>query len=180
MDARENPPDQLFAVYVGGLVPGCHVELHDVRFVIGPTIEACFDDLRAQWWGSPESLHLDAWGAVHWADGHGVEITDVPPAAGAPRLWLANLGGYDPAQFTELHENYFVVAADARQAKKRALANIEYWISPHKDAVLEIETIVDIAGAASRPGRHVRLIPRAPERPFVFEARYWPIGARPA
>ena len=167
--------DKLFMVYVGGMAEGCHVELHDVRFVIGETIEACYDDLRAQWWGTPESLHLDCWGAVHWADGHGVELRDDPQESGS-RLWFVNLGGYDPNLFTELHENLLVVAGDAREAKKRALTQIEGWTAPHKDNVLTVEASVDVGAGVERAGRYLHLLQDCPQIPFVFEARYVPIG----
>ena len=60
---------KLFMFYVGGNCGNSNVELHDVRFSIGETAEDCHDDLRRQWWGDPESLHLDCWGAVEQADG---------------------------------------------------------------------------------------------------------------
>lgn len=166
---------KLFSVYVGGMIEGCHVELHDVRFVIGETIEDCYDDLKAQWWGAPETLHLDAWGAIEWADGFRVEVTRAPDGSDE-KLYLANLGGYDPEKFTELHENLFVVAKDPRAAKTRALAQIDGWRSPHRDAVLELEHVIDVAPAAARNGYHVTLTPDANEKAFQFEARYVPIG----
>lgn len=168
--------DTLFAIYVGGLIEGCHVELHDLRFAIGGSVEDCHDALRAQWWGAPESLHLDAWGPIRWADGFAVRVASEPPSTGGPRLWLCNMGGYDPTQFTELHENHFIVAPDARSAKQRALARLPDWASPHRDATLEIETIVDIAVTTGRPDRFVHLTPAPTPQPFRFEARYTPIG----
>lgn len=164
---------KLFAVLIGGSAPGAHVELHDMRFVIGRTIEDCYGDLRAQWWGTPESLHLDAWGPLEWADGHGVEVGE--KAASAPeKLWFFNLGGYDPARFDELHANLFIVSPDWREAKSRALAQAAgEWVSPHKDYVFDVDAVIDVAAAA---GGHVRLVPGAPEKPFRFDARYVPIG----
>ena len=92
---------KLFMFYVGGSCGGSNVELHDVRFSVGETAEACFDDLRRQWWGRPESLHLDAWGAIEQADGHDVEVTTDAAASTASgaggRLFFANMRGYDPA-----------------------------------------------------------------------------------
>lgn len=166
---------QLFAAYIGGMIEGCHVELHDVRFVIGEKIEDCYDDLKAQWWGAPETLHLDAWGPILWTDGFRVEIVDEPQSSDN-RLYLANLGGYDPKLFTELHENLFIVARDPREAKKRALAKIDAWVSPHRDAVLELETVIDIAASTSRSSHYVKLIPDDMDQAFSFEARYVPIG----
>ena len=169
---------RLFAVYVGGVVEGCHVELHDMRFVAGPTIEACYDDLRAQWWGDPKSLHLDAWAPLDWVDGHAVHLAPASDGADDLRLWFVNLGGYDPAQFTELHANVFVVALDANAARRKALAQVGDWVSPHRDALHEIETVIDVS-AAVRPSVVIRLTPDPEPRPFRFEARYVPIGKRP-
>ena len=167
--------EKLFAVYVGGMAEGCHVELHDVRFVIGNSIEDCYDDLKAQWWGVPESLHLDAWGPIELADGYRADVVD-RPAAGDVKLYLANLGGYDPEQFTELHENFFIVAPDPHEAKKRVLAKIDGWTSPHRDAILEVDSVVDIAAATGAQQRFIKLTPDDHARPFIFEARYVPIG----
>lgn len=167
---------KLFVVLVGGTVPGAHVELHDTRFVVGAAIEDCYDALRAQWWGTPESLHLDAWGPLEWADGFGVEIADTP-APGPEKLWFFNLGGYDPARFYELHADLFLVGRDWREAKRRALEQAAgAWVSPHKDHVFDVDAAVDVGAALGGAGRHVRLAPGAPERPFRFEARYVPIG----
>lgn len=168
--------ERLFMVYVGGMAEGAHVELHDVRFCIGETIEACYDDLRAQWWGTPQSLHLDCWGAVEWADGHGVSIGEAPPSAEGPHLWFVNLGGYDPAQFTELHENLLVVAGDAREAKKKALARISGWTAPHKDNIVTVENALDVTAITAKKNRHIHVTADAAEKPFRFEARYVPIG----
>ena len=164
---------QLFMIYIGGMVPGCNVELHDVRFAVGGRIEDCYKELARQWWGTPESLHLDCWGAVTWADGHDVSLREAP-AEGEQKLWFVNLGGYDPAQFTELHENLLVVAEDERAAKKRALERIEGWFSPHKDNVLEVETIFSVGDTLE--GLHVHLVLSTNPRDFAFEARYVPIG----
>lgn len=167
---------RLFVVVVGGEVEGCHVELHDTRFVAGARIEDCYDALKAQWWGTPESLHLDAWGALDWADGHGVEVVRGADAAdGLQRLWFLNLGGYDPSKFEELHRNVFLVAPDWRSAKTRAIAEIRDWVSPHKDYAFDVERAIDVSDALGETWR-VRLVPGASSKPFAFEARYVPIG----
>ena len=167
---------KLFAVVVGGEVEGCHVELHDTRFVAGERIEDCYDALKAQWWGTPESLHLDAWGPLEWADGYGVEIVRGAEAAeDLQRLWFLNLGGYDPSRFEELHRNVFLVAPDWRSAKTRALAEVKTWTSPHKDYAFDVERAIDVAGALG-DGWRIRLTPDPEPKPFEFEARYVPIG----
>ncbi len=167
---------KLFAVVVGGEVEGCHVELHDTRFVAGERIEDCYDALKTQWWGTPESLHLDAWGPLEWADGYGVDIAPQDDGTNdLQRLWFLNLGGYDPSKFEELHRNVFFVAPDWRSAKTRAVAEIRDWVSPHKDFAFDVERAIDVSAALGAP-RRMRLTPGVPERPFKFEARYVPIG----
>ncbi len=41
----------LFMVYVGGYTVSSNIELHDMRFVIGETIESCYPQLLQEWWG---------------------------------------------------------------------------------------------------------------------------------
>ena len=48
----------LFLVVVGGRSPKANVELHDVRWVIGTKIEDTFDQLRNDWFGSNNGLHI--------------------------------------------------------------------------------------------------------------------------
>jgi hypothetical protein len=172
MSAEDAP--RLFMIYVGGMAEGCHVELHDVRFSAGKTIEDCYEDLINQWWGIPDSLHLDCWGTVQWADGHDVALKDTPQKTEL-KLWFVNLGGYDPQQFTELHENLVVVAEEASEAKKKAMAHIDDWDSPHKDNILDVEAVLDVSSLLSKKGLHIHLTPSDKQDvPFQFEARYVP------
>lgn len=39
---------KLFAIYIGGEHPGANIEVHDMRFLVAPTIEATKDALLAQ------------------------------------------------------------------------------------------------------------------------------------
>lgn len=170
---------QLFVFYVGGAVKGAHLELHDTRFVVGESAEACWPALKAQWWGEPTSLHLDAWGPLRWADGHRVDVVEGDADNGDLKLWFVHLGGYAPAQFTELHDNRFIVAPDARTAKMRALEQSGAkagWVSPHKDALMAVDAAIDVAASAAPGGVSVKLTPDDSALPFEFEARYVPIG----
>ncbi len=167
---------KLFVVIVGGEIEGCHVELHDTRFVAGERIEDCYEALRSQWWGTPRSLHLDAWGPLEWADGYRIGLArSGGDGAGELRLWHLNLGGYDRTRFEELHRNLFLVAPDWRSAKARALAGLAGWTSPHKDYVFDVERAIDVAGALGEDWR-LTLTPCADPSSFNFEARYVPIG----
>ncbi len=167
----------LFMFYVGGSFRNSNIELHDVRFSVGATVEACYDDLKRQWWGDPESLHLDCWGPVNQADGFDVEVTADTFEAGGERLFFANMGGYDPGEFAELHRNVLLVAADAKAAKQQALARVRSWTLPHKDNLFEVENLLDLSEAAVERGYRLRLTKAVAEKPFEFRCDYLPIGA---
>jgi len=167
---------KLFMFYVGGNYGGSNIELHDVRFSIGETPEDCHDDLRKQWWGDPESLHLDCWGAVEQADGFDVELAKEAPGNGVERLFFVNLGGYDASEFTELHKNILLVAPEAKAAKAKALARVQDWSVPHKDKLFEVETTVDVTASMRRYGYFLRLTKATSEKPFTFVCEYLPIA----
>jgi hypothetical protein len=162
--------------YVGGSFRNSNTELHDVRFSVGNTISDCYEDLRAQWWGDPKSLHLDCWGEVVQADGFDVVLGEAPSQETENRLFFVNLGGYDPLLFAELHRNVLVVTPDEIAAKARALRMTQGWTQPHKDRLLEVEKMVDVGTAVERAGRFVTLSKAAAEKRFTFECGYVPIG----
>jgi hypothetical protein len=160
---------KLFVIMVGGYPPGSHLEVHDVRFHVAERVEDTFATLKREWWGGEDRFHLDAFGALEWADGHDIVIADEPPAgASEARLFFVHLGGYDPSVFGELHREVFVAAKDARAAKSRALRLAKGWASPHRDAVAEVEAVTPVKD------RRIHLVPNEEERPFRFEARYMP------
>src|SRR5688572_13558434 len=101
---------ELFVVYVGGKTETSLIEVHDIHFAVGNKIEDTYEQLRNQWWGTPKSLHLDAWGIVKTVDDYDVILKPEPVTDQVNKLFFLNLGGYDPKQFTELHKNMFVVA----------------------------------------------------------------------
>lgn len=128
----ENGPS-LFLVVLGGRVATAHLELHDVRFVVGQTIDDTLPALRRQWFGSRRGLHLDSWMAVRFVDGYRVALRP-EPFAGPQRLWFVNMGGYDPAQLAEQHAFGLFVASSPQAAKaaarRRLLPGLE---QRHKD-----------------------------------------------
>jgi hypothetical protein len=177
---------KLFMFYIGGNCGNSNVELHDVRFSIGNVPEDCYDDLRRQWWGDPNSLHLDSWGIVEQADGYDVALTDVAltdialttsPQNNAPlKLFFVNLGGYDPREFGELHKNVLIAAPDIKSAKQKALKQVNEWVQPHKDRIFEIEQAVDLTALTGQYGWTLSLKPATAPRPFVFQCLYQPLG----
>ena len=167
---------KLFMFYIGGNCGNSNIELHDVRFSVGNLPEDCYDDLRQQWWGDPKSLHLDCWGAVEQADGFDVILATKPPSDTPSRLFFVNLGGYNPAEFGELHRNVLIVAPDAPAAKQKALEQVSDWVQPHKDRIFEIEKAIDLTALMKSYGCFLTLKPAVIQKPFAFHCEYLPIG----
>ena len=146
---------RLFVVMLGGRQARANTEVHDVVFAIGPTIEQTYAQLRQQWFGEAVGLHLDSWMTVDGVEDWQVRLSQDAPAADAPRLFFVNLGGYVEGQFGEDHRYLLVVAADAVEAKRKALAQAQsQWIKPHRDALLEVDSCLPVGPIG---GLHVQL-----------------------
>jgi hypothetical protein len=46
---------KLFAIYISGELAGTNIELHDMRFVVAPTLHDTYPELRRQWWEHPKA-----------------------------------------------------------------------------------------------------------------------------
>jgi hypothetical protein len=69
---------KLFAIYIGGELEGANIELHDMRFIVAPSIADTYDELHRQWWGIPKSLHIDCWAEIGEVDGFKVDLRSEP------------------------------------------------------------------------------------------------------
>lgn len=148
--------EKLFVVMLGGTHPRAKVELHDVAFAIGDTLESTYPQLRAQWFGEPRGAHVDSWMVVDGVDGWQVRFSDVPAVEGAPKLFFVNLGGYEKGLFGESHAYLLVVADDAAAAKAKGKAQADArWMLPHKDALYEVDGCLPVEAVG---GRHVVLV----------------------
>jgi hypothetical protein len=166
---------KIFAVYVGGTIKNANVELHDMRFAVGATIEDTYADLKNQWWGTPRSLHIDCWGVVESVEDYNV-VLKPEPYTGEDKLYFVNLGGYNPSEFTELHKNIFVIAPTESKAKVKALKTVPDWKSGHKDFMFEIENMICLDSVVKDKGLHIHLEKTAHSKPFEFICKYQPIG----
>jgi hypothetical protein len=153
---------ELFLVVLGGRATGCHIELHDVRFVAGTTIEAAIPELRRQWFGRREGLHLDAYLAVRAVDGWAVSLGRQPPALRPERLWFVNLGAYRPDSLAELHHFGLVVARSPQAAKAAAKRQwLRGALHLHKDDLSAVDDCLAIEQLELLGGErwHVQLEP---------------------
>ncbi|MGB5136252.1 MAG: DUF1543 domain-containing protein [Prochlorococcaceae cyanobacterium] len=179
--ASRNPPSPLLLLVVlGGRAPGCHIELHDVRFVAGTTIEAAIPELRRQWFGRREGLHLDAYMAVRAVDGWAVTLRREPGAPRRERLWFVNLGAYHPDSLAELHHFGLVVARSHQAAKAAARRQwLREALQQHTDDLCAVDECLAIEQLDLLAGErwHVQLEPH-PEGLGQTQVPDW-FGYRP-
>jgi hypothetical protein len=146
----------LYIVLLGGKHPRARIEVHDIACAVADSLEASYPQLRADWFGTQKGLHIDAWMAVDGVEQWKVEFSPLAPAAGMPRLYVINLGGYEARSFGEAHHYVLVVAQNARDARNRARrVYLEQWRQPHTDAVLDVDDCVPIELVG---GRYVHLV----------------------
>jgi hypothetical protein len=154
---------RLLAVYLGGRAPKCNIELHDVVFVAGPSIEETYLQLLDKWFGNPLQMHIDSWLELGVIDGWRVTLRP-EPSASPHKLYFINLGAYLPGQFTELHANAFVVATSGQEVNQRAKRDLlRDTDSLHTDDLYEIDDCLEIEEV---DGLHVHLEPTDDRPPF--------------
>ena len=138
----------LFIVVLGGRSLKSNIEIHDVRWVLGKSLEDTFPELRKQWIGKINGLHIDSYKRIEYVDGYKIAISKsnnhnpIQQEKEKESLWFINLGGYNPNRMYEDHEFTLVVAKKAIDAKKKARKN---WISnlknKHNDDFSEIKNL---------------------------------------
>ena len=149
-EVMSNSPN-LYLVVLGGRVADSHIELHDVRWVVGESIEDTIPSLRQQWFGLISGLHIDSYKAIQQVDGYAIELIKQQREckelqqksfnATNDQLWFINLGGYDRNSLQELHQFGLVVAPSKQAAKARARRR---WLCSalqvHKDNLHSLES----------------------------------------
>ena len=146
----------LFLVVVGGRSPKANIELHDVRWVIGSKIEDTFDQLRNDWFGADNGLHIDSYKKIDSIDGYKINLINKESMEpqnkiskkgriSNKKLWFVNIGGYDPNSMQEKHEFGLVVASSFSEAKNKAKSK---WLidckKKHKDDIYVVEDFTDV------------------------------------
>lgn len=112
---------KLFAVMLGGRTPGCHIELHDIVFVVAEKFEETYPTLVEKWFGVQKKLHVDSYAELKVVDGYEVSLSKQKPHLEQPLyLHCLNFGGYRSGFFGEIHEVQFYVGAEKKEIVKRA------------------------------------------------------------
>lgn len=112
---------KLYAVYLGGKHARSNIELHDVVFVVGASLEKTYPKLKEKWFGAPEKIpHIDSWIELTHADGYEIHLLTKKPAEQDLKLFFVNFGGYTENLFGEVHESAFFVAPSKALATRKA------------------------------------------------------------
>ena len=143
----------LFIVVLGGKKKESNIELHDVRWVAGKYIEETFSQLRKEWFGDIDGLHIDSYLKVNFIDGYLIKLQDpseYKPANKSNKiigkkndncLWFINLGGYNPLEMYEQHQFGLVVAKSSKEAQLKAKRNWLYnTTKKHTDNISKIKS----------------------------------------
>ena len=144
----------LYLVVLGGKSKKANIELHDVRWVVGSSIEDTYDTLRKDWFGSPKGLHIDSYKKIKYVDGYKINLINVENHKIEKRqlekklkpkktLWFVNIGGYHPTSMQEKHEFELVAASTKFEAKNIAKSK---WLigckKKHKDDIASLEMLL--------------------------------------
>lgn len=134
---------KLFAVYLGGRADRCNIELHDVVFVVGSSIEETYPLLAKKWFGNLNHFHIDSYLHLKNIDGYEIELSkEAFLEKTSKKLYFINLGAYKPHEFTEYHESAFYVAEDAPEAIRRAKSELCQGLHTiHKDDVVLLDRV---------------------------------------
>lgn len=133
----------LYAVMLGGKHAAARIEVHDVVFAAGNSLQDLYPQLKQQWFGIAKGLHVDAWMAIDGIEQYQVQLSPVAPQPDDLRLYFINLGGYLPDEFGEVHRYVLIVAQSKMQARGRARKHfLKLWQQAHVDAVLDIDDCI--------------------------------------
>ncbi len=145
----------LHIVMLGGRHPKAKIEVHDVVFVFGKNLAELYPQLREQWFGATQGLHIDSWMAVDGVDNYKISLSHTAPSANEPRLFFINLGGYQAGNFGEEHSYLLVIANDKTSAKQKGKTMLAaHWEKPHTDNLWDVDDCIAIDHI---DGRYIKL-----------------------
>lgn len=165
--------NRLFAVYLGGPCKGATVELHDVVFVVAPSVKAAFPILKKKWFGDKSGVHVDSWIELTQVDGHDIRFTPPTTKIKNPnRLFFINVGYYQADKFGEQHDFLFLAGTSQKEIKERAKKHIQNQVLVHIDNLAEVDDLLEINEI---DGEKIYLTPSDVIKPLKINSVYWPI-----
>ncbi len=122
---------KLFLITLGGKIKNSHIENHDIRWVVGRKIEDTYSELRKEWPGIQQGLHMDSYMEVKYIDGYKIvpkkylvndkgSLNYYTQELKTTKLWFIYLGGYNKSCMNEVHDFTLLVSDNKYDAIKRA------------------------------------------------------------
>lgn len=129
----------LYLAYLGGRIFGCNIEIHDVQFVIGTSIEQTYSTLKQRWIGDKSSVHLDSYIQLNHIDGYTIILKETEQKSEL-KLYFVNIGGYKKESLAEQHEFGLFVAKSSYEAKEKAMKTLLVNTQlQHKDDLYDVD-----------------------------------------
>lgn len=138
---------KLFAIYLGGRADRCNIELHDVVFAIGASIEDTYPQLGKKWFGNYNRYHIDSYIELKYVDGYEIQLVKKKSEKSEPnKLFFVNFGAYEENLFGEVHQCAFYVGKEKAEAIQKAKKNLCInMIQTHCDDNLVVDDHVETA-----------------------------------
>lgn len=134
--------EKLFLISIGGKVANGNIEVHDLQFVIAKSIEETHQQLKDNWFGLKDSLHMDSYAVIEGVDGYEINIKDTPQESNES-LYLVFVGGYQKGQLLEKHNFGLFVSETSKQAKSKAMTEfLGEWSLEHVDGVVSVQDCI--------------------------------------
>ena len=133
----------LYAFYLGGKATNANIEVHDVVFAFGNSVEDCYEQCRQKWFGTLDGLHIDAWNLISFVDGFRVNAIRsnllVVDEQKAKKLYFVNTGMSLPNALSEEHKSAFLIASSEEEAKNRAKLELNFDLPDfHVDNIISM------------------------------------------
>jgi hypothetical protein len=147
---------KLYAVVLGGRADGCNIELHDVVFVVGNTLEDTYPTLIQKWFGNKKRMHIDSSIELTHADHHDIVLSH-EKISQELKLFFVNFGAYKAQHFGEIHQTAFYVGKTKTEVLARAKKDLCVSLDEsHCDDNLIVD---DIMAIESIDGLFLQLVP---------------------
>lgn len=130
--------NNLYMIGIGGKTDESNIEVHDIQFLVGDSIETTHSSLRKNWYGTDKSLHMDSYLTLKGVEGYEIIVKEEENVSGES-LYCVTFGGYQADVFQEIHCYEMVVATFDKEAKSIALNQVKSNLKNlHVDNVVEI------------------------------------------
>lgn len=136
--------EKIFIIYLGGKHPKANIEVHDLVFTTGQTIESCFSFCIENWFANNTysntrtNPHIDGY--------YQLELPKNYVSSGEYSLFCLNYGGYLPNQLAEMHEFIIVFAKDKNNAIRQSNKKLKLKFALlHMDNCLQLDELINVS-----------------------------------